>query len=72
MGPALPGHGDRARTEVLPNASHGFEHGVSLTRQAGISIVAIMLVLHRDQFVGQQAVQLIWFEIIDILRIANQ
>ncbi|AEI82219.1 hypothetical protein CNE_BB1p08050 (plasmid) [Cupriavidus necator N-1] len=45
---------------------------MSLTRQAGINIAAIMPVLHRDQFVGQQAVQLIWFEIIDILRIAKQ
>lgn len=31
-----------------------------------------MAMLHRHQFVDQQSVQLFWFEIVDVLRVAKQ
>lgn len=57
---------------VLRNATQGFKHRSPLTRQARVGVTATMAMLHRHQFVDQQSVQLFWFEIVDVLRIAKQ
>ncbi|ODV43426.1 hypothetical protein AWV79_17380 [Cupriavidus sp. UYMMa02A] len=56
----------------LPNAAHGFEHGIPLTRQARVGITATMAMLHGHQFVDQQSVQLFWFKVVDVLCVAKQ
>ena len=59
-------------SKALSNVSDSLEHQVSLAGQARISTATTMPVFHRDQLVGKQAVQLIRFKIIDIVRIAGR